>query len=42
MKILLAASEMVPFIRSGELADSIAGLAGGLQRLGHEVSVVLP
>ena len=42
MKILMAASEMVPFIRSGELADSIAGLAGGLQRLGHEVSVVLP
>ncbi len=42
MKILLAASEMAPFIRSGDLADAMSDLSGGLHRLGHEVNVVIP
>ena len=42
MKILMAAGEMAPFVRLGELADAVAGLSGGLHRLGHEVNVVIP
>lgn len=42
MNILMAASEMTPFARSGALADNLADLTSGLQALGHEVSVVLP
>jgi len=42
MKILMAASEMAPFIRIGGLADGISELSGGLHRLGHEVNVVIP
>lgn len=42
MKILLAASEMTPFLRTGELGDAIADLSSQLRGLGHEVSVVLP
>lgn len=42
MKILMAASEMAPFARSGSLADSLLALPSALQRRGHQVSVVLP
>lgn len=42
MKILMAAAEMAPFIRSGDLADAVSDLSGELRGLGHEVSVVLP
>ncbi len=42
MKILMAASEMAPLVRTGQLADAMADLSGGLRRLGHDVSVVLP
>lgn len=42
MNILMAASEMAPLARSGNLGDSVAALAGELRSLGHEVSVVLP
>ncbi len=42
MKILMAASEMAPFARTGDLADEVAALAGSLQAAGHEVTVVLP
>lgn len=42
MNILLAAGEMTPFVRIGELADAISDLSGELRRLGHEVTVVLP
>lgn len=38
----MAASEMAPFVRTGELADAVADQARELRRLGHEVSVVLP
>lgn len=42
MKILMAASEMVPFAKTGGLADVIGSLPKALQRLGHDVRVVIP
>ena len=42
MNILMAASEMTPFARTGEFADDMLALPGELRKLGHEVSVVLP
>ena len=42
MKILLAASEMAPFARTGGLGDVLEALPGALAAAGHEVSVVLP
>ena len=42
MNILMAASEMAPFARSGSLADSLLALPSALQARGHQVSVVLP
>jgi len=42
MKILVAASEMTPFARTGGLADAVSELTAELFRLGHEVSVVIP
>src|SRR5882757_29325 len=42
MKILLAASELAPFVRSGDLAEAIADLSGELRKAGHEVSVAIP
>lgn len=42
MKILLASSEMVPFSKTGGLADVAGALAKSLSKLGHEVSVIVP
>jgi len=42
MNILMAASEMAPFVRTGALADSVSELATELQKLGNQVSVVIP
>lgn len=42
MKILIASSEMAPFVNSGGLADFVQGLASQLGNSGHEVTVVLP
>ncbi|MDX2082240.1 MAG: glycogen/starch synthase [Terrimicrobiaceae bacterium] len=42
MKILMAASELAPFARTGDFADEMRELAGHLRALGHEVTVVLP
>ena len=42
MNILLAASEAVPFSKTGGLADVCGALPGELARLGHQVSVILP
>lgn len=41
-RILIAASECVPFSKSGGLADVVGSLAQGLVRIGHQVSVFLP
>jgi len=42
MKILFAASECVPFVKSGGLADVIGSLPKALQGEGVEVAVILP
>jgi starch synthase len=42
MKILMAASEAVPFAKTGGLADAVSALALALAALGHEVKVALP
>jgi starch synthase len=42
MRILMVASEAVPFAKSGGLADVIGALPQALVRLGHDVDVVIP
>lgn len=42
MKILFAASEGLPFVKTGGLADVIGSLPNALNRLGHETAVILP
>lgn len=42
VKILLVSSEVVPFAKTGGLADVCNALPAALQKLGHEVVVCLP
>ncbi len=42
MKILFTASECVPFVKTGGLADVVGALAPVLARQGHDVRVMLP
>lgn len=42
MKVLLAASEAVPFAKTGGLADVLGALPVQLERLGHEPVLLLP
>lgn len=42
MRIAIAASEMVPYVKIGGLGDVIGALPKELARLGHEVAVFLP
>lgn len=42
MKILLAASEVFPYAKSGGLADVAGSLPIAISKLGHRVSVVMP
>lgn len=42
MRILMAASEGVPFSKTGGLADVVGALPQAIARLGHEVALVLP
>ncbi len=42
LNILLAASEVVPFAKSGGLADVAGALPKALKELGHDIRVVMP
>jgi starch synthase len=42
MRILFVASEALPFVKTGGLADVIEALPRALVKLGHEVAVFLP
>ena len=42
MKILFTASEAVPFVKTGGLADVVGALAPVLAREGHDVRVIIP
>ena len=42
MKVVVAASEAVPFAKTGGLADVAGALPLALERLGHEASLILP
>ena len=42
MRIVLVASEVVPFAKTGGLADVCGALPLALEQLGHEVSVIMP
>lgn len=42
MKIVMAASEAVPYAKTGGLADVVGALPQALAKLGHHVTVILP
>jgi starch synthase len=42
LKVLMAASEIAPFARTGGVADVTAALAKELHRLGHDIRLVMP
>lgn len=42
MKIVLAASELFPYVKTGGLADAVGSLATTLADAGHDVSVFVP
>ena len=42
MRVILASSEVVPFAKTGGLADVAGVLPRELEKLGHDVSIFLP
>ena len=42
LKILFVSSEVVPFVKTGGLADVSSALPQKLQELGHQVRIVVP
>jgi len=42
MKILMAASEAIPYAKTGGLADVVSSLSLALAKQGHEVRIILP
>ncbi|ULQ60035.1 glycogen synthase [Brucepastera parasyntrophica] len=42
MKILMTSSEVTPYAKTGGLADVVPALAKGLEKLGHDVRIIMP
>ena len=42
MNILMVASEAAPFVRTGDVANVVTGLAAELRRKGHDVRLAIP
>ena len=42
LRVLIVAAEMVPYAKSGEVADVVGSLARALLELGHDVRVAMP
>jgi starch synthase len=42
LRILIMAAEMVPFVKTGQVADVIGSLAQALAAAGHDVRVAIP
>lgn len=42
LKVLIAASEVVPFAKTGGLADVTGALSKELKKLGHDIRVIMP
>ena len=42
LRVVIVASEVVPFAKTGGLADVTGALPAALARLGHQVSVIMP
>jgi 1,4-alpha-glucan branching enzyme len=42
LKIVMATPEMIPFAKTGGLADMVGSLAAALSELGHDVCAILP
>ena len=42
MRVVMAASEVVPYAKTGGLADVVGALPHALHRLGVDVAVIMP
>ncbi len=42
LKIVMVASECVPFVKTGGLADVVGALPKALKKLGHDVKIIIP
>ena len=42
MKILMVSAEVVPFAKTGGLADAVSALSIALEKAGHEVKIIMP
>ena len=42
MRVAMLASEALPFVKTGGLADVLGALPSAIADLGHEVSLLLP
>lgn len=42
LKVLMVAAECAPYVKTGGLADAVAGLGGALAAAGHDVRILMP